>query len=215
VKIVTSWDDGSVYDLKVAELLDKHKLTGTFYIPAEWIVYMENVNRNPLTLDQFLEISKKYEIGSHTVTHRHLTKLYIPDARWEIQESKIILEEITGKEITKFCYPRGYNNEAIRRIVEESGYKEARGVKVGSYIESDLAYNQPTTVHVYDGRKEYKGKGWLSYAREMLKMAKSSEQILAEHSGDAQIIYHLWGHSWEIERDNLWDELDEFLGEIA
>ena len=32
--IETSWDDGSKLDLKIAKLLYKYKLTGTFYIPT-------------------------------------------------------------------------------------------------------------------------------------------------------------------------------------
>jgi hypothetical protein len=30
-----------------------------------------------------------------------------------------------------------------------------------------------------------------------------------------QAVFHLWGHSWEIEEHNLWHDLDAFLAKVA
>lgn len=212
--IKTSCDDGSVYDLKFAKLLTKHELDGIFYIPVNWRDYLTSVGREPMSLDQFLDLASKFEIGSHTITHRHLTSLSVPEARKEIVDSRKALQDLTGQPINSFCYPRGYSHAKHREMVEEAGYTNARGVRVGRFTKSENPFNEDTTVHVYNGRKEYP-HGWLNYARNMLKMAKQAERINAENSGETEIVYHLWLHGWEVERDNLWEELDTFLGELA
>ena len=43
--ITTSWDDGNKLDIKVAELLDKYGMKGTFYIaklPHSFIITLNN-----------------------------------------------------------------------------------------------------------------------------------------------------------------------------
>lgn len=207
MKLEFSCDDGSVYDLKFAELLDKYKLEGTFYIPVYW-EHCLNGGREPINENQFLELSKRFEIGSHTKYHPLLTKIPQSEAKEEIEDSKTMLEDIIGKEVTKFCYPRGYSNTKIRQMVKDAGYTSARGVKVGRFTRSEDPFDEHTTVHVYNGRKEY-SSGWLSYARNMLKMAITANEINSD-----EVVYHLWLHGWEVERDNLWGELDTFLGEL-
>ena len=34
MKFQTSWDDGSIFDFKIYDLLKKYKLPGIFYIPT-------------------------------------------------------------------------------------------------------------------------------------------------------------------------------------
>ena len=65
------------------------------------------------------------EIGSHTLTHPHLTRLSIEEARREIFDSKKLLEDRFGREIKHFCYPYGDHDAAIRDLVGEAGYASA------------------------------------------------------------------------------------------
>lgn len=69
--------------------------------------------------------SSRSQIGSHTNTHPSLPMISLEEAAREIRESKTILESVTGKPVTTFCYPRGKTNAAIRDIVEKTGYQAA------------------------------------------------------------------------------------------
>ena len=60
--ITTSWDDGHPLDLRVAELLAKHGLPGTFYVPMR-------AEHGTMTTAQLRELSGAFEIGAHTVHH--------------------------------------------------------------------------------------------------------------------------------------------------
>jgi peptidoglycan/xylan/chitin deacetylase (PgdA/CDA1 family) len=63
--------------------------------------------------------------GSHTVTHRDLTKLPIDEVRMELSESKRFLEEKIGEEVRYLSYPFGRYTDEIQEIAKEVGYSKA------------------------------------------------------------------------------------------
>ena len=70
-------------------------------------------------------IAAGHVIGSHTLTHPHLTRIRLEEARAEIQDSRRKLEDRFGVPVTHFCYPFGDWNRATRDLVAESGYTTA------------------------------------------------------------------------------------------
>lgn len=72
-------------------------------------VVAEAVAEMALTWDQTRELSRDplVTIGAHTVNHRNLLTLPEPDARWELAESKRLLEERLGRPVQHFAYPFG------------------------------------------------------------------------------------------------------------
>ena len=74
---------------------------------------------------QDLDASKFITIGAHTVTHTKLAIQSYDVQKWEIMESKRVLEAILGHEITTFSYPFGcyedYTRETVK-IVKQAGY---------------------------------------------------------------------------------------------
>src|SRR5436190_13479271 len=87
--ITTSWDDGHPLDLRVAELLAKYDLRGTFYVPR-------SAERGTMTAAQIRELSGAFEVGAHTLHHVVLTRAPEAQARQEIAGSKSWLEDLTG-----------------------------------------------------------------------------------------------------------------------
>ncbi|MGC3989084.1 MAG: polysaccharide deacetylase family protein [Chthoniobacteraceae bacterium] len=66
-----------------------------------------------------------HEIGAHTRTHPHLTKIPREQAREEIRGSCRQLEDRFGVAVKHFCYPYGDWSPAIRDLVAEAGYESA------------------------------------------------------------------------------------------
>ncbi len=196
MKILTSWDDGTKEDLRVVELLKKYKLKGIFFIPTI---------PTELTTYEIAELSGYFDIGGHTTSHpQDIKKLSESDAKAEIMDNKGWLEDIIGRKIEWFCYPRGRYNEKTIEILKDIGYSYARTALVGNSDKCDNMYRIHPTVHVHKSRKEYEGKKWLDYAVEQYRMAKQKQESY----------YHIWGHSWEIENQNLWVELEQLFEHI-
>jgi len=65
-----------------------------------------------------------FEIGSHSVTHSLFTAEYMNESKinFELKQSKIYLEEITGKPVNSFCFPSGYHNNKTIELAKANGY---------------------------------------------------------------------------------------------
>lgn len=193
--IETSFDDGYLLDLKVAQLLAKHRIVATFYIP---------VQRTELSVSDIRLLSKYHEIGSHTMTHPQDLKLLSPeDLENELVTSKKVLEDMIGKEVTKFCYPRGRFNTEVKEAVRQAGYKQARTTRVLAYRQPTDPLEYDTSVHVFN-RKEYEGFDILKVCNQML--------LNANERNDGY--FHLWAHSNELEKEKLWDVFEDSLALI-
>lgn len=203
-KVIASIDDGSKLDMRAAELMDKYGVECIFYIPVRWDQINTAKGRGGLSQQDFADLASRFEIGSHTINHPLLTRIDPELAQYEIRKSRQLLQEMTGQPINSFCPPRGYFDYRIKEMVADAGYQSMRTVRVGNVTTPIDPLETDTTVHVYNGRKEYQGRGWLSYAR--------SKWREAQESPDGY--FHLWLHSWEVERDGLWGELELFLGEL-
>ena len=67
--VTTSWDDGHKRDIKLARMLKEHGLKATFYVAPE---NQEFAKHDLLSLPEVADISKDFEIGAHSMTHRRL-----------------------------------------------------------------------------------------------------------------------------------------------
>jgi peptidoglycan/xylan/chitin deacetylase (PgdA/CDA1 family) len=216
--ITTSWDDGHPLDLRVAELLSKYGLQGTFYVPRE-------AGGHPiLNASQLRELSNAFEVGGHTVHHVDLTRVSDEVAWQEISESKSWLEESTGIPCAMFCPPKGKCTAAHREMIRRAEYTGMRSVEL---LSVDCPHSRggllllPTTVQAYPhGMIAYArntvnrgsfGNLWryVAYCRfaDWTTVAQSLLATALEHGG----VFHLWGHSWELEKTAQWKQLEDVL----
>jgi peptidoglycan/xylan/chitin deacetylase (PgdA/CDA1 family) len=222
LKVTTSWDDGDVLDQRVAGILEKNGLKGAFYIPQ---VY----GGRRLTDSEIKELSQKHEIGAHTLKHAELNKVSLDEARDEIVGSKEWVESITGKSCEMFCYPKGLYTEAVALEVEKAGFKGARTVKQFS-LSIGKPFEMETTIHVYPmpfrygaGPRRFFGpiknrySGYRSLGANLWDMrsfetaAKAAFDTALKRGG----VFHVWGHSWEIERHGLWQQFENLCAHMA
>lgn len=216
--ITTSWDDGDRDDMKMADLLDRFHVRGTFYIARHY-------RKKRLSASQIHTLSRRHEIGAHTLTHPDLTQLSRTQLIEEIAGSKRWLEDIIGKEVTMFCYPGGKYNDAVVQVVRESGFRGARTTDRGilSFVQdtyrlgiSMTAYPHLDMVDPVRSILARAGK-WLPNACTDRAYPKL-EGRLRERALEARekgTIFHLYGHSWANSRYNLWPALDRFLKAMA
>jgi hypothetical protein len=215
--VTTSWDDGGALDLKLAERLKEHAVPGTFY----WTVDSERF-RLPGKDDAQEIVDLGMEVGSHTMTHPDLTAIEGEELRWELAESKERLEDLTGHEVTSFCYPFGYFNRTARDAVQAAGYALGR-TTVG--FRRDLGsdpflmpvsiqvYPHGRRVHVAHAVKEANAVGlarWATTYRARTDLLSLTQAALDEVTRTGGVV-HLWGHSWELEHNDLWGSFDEVL----
>jgi peptidoglycan/xylan/chitin deacetylase (PgdA/CDA1 family) len=221
--LTTSWDDGDPTDLRVAELLAEHGLRGTFYL-------CRNPGRPRLTDGEIRELasSPAVEIGSHTLTHPNLVGLDSRQVDLELTASRAWLEDLIGRPVISFCYPKGLHRRRVAARVAAAGYLLGRTTMSGH---TELAFDplrMPTTMQIYPHSRwtqlrhamrehDRAGLAGLMSVPQWSRRPVELVRQFAQHShrrGSERFMLHLWGHSWELGECGLWRALEELLGHL-
>lgn len=215
--ITTSWDDGHPHDLRVAEMLAEVGLGGTFYVPR-------SAETGTMRADQIRRLGESFELGAHTIDHVDLTRVGDARARREVIDSKSWLEDITGRPCVLFCPPRGRYGRRHLAMVREAGFLGIRTVELVSLDRPRPRAGlmvMPTTVQAHPHGRAAFGRNFARRAaiRNLglyLRHGRSGDwRELARSLLDAAIrrggVFHLWGHSWEVEANGQWDRLRDVL----
>jgi len=146
-----TFDDAytSVYE-RAYPILAERRLTGTVFVVAgrigginEWDRAAGDCPEPLMTAEQIKRLSDVgFEIGSHSLTHPHLTELSDTDLKRELTDSKHVLEELIGGEVPAFSYPYGQYDDRVLAAVAAAGYKCAVCTKLGT-VGSSGAYEIP------------------------------------------------------------------------
>jgi peptidoglycan-N-acetylglucosamine deacetylase len=215
--VTTSWDDGHKLDLKVAELLTKYGLPATFYVALE---NQEIASPDRLTPQQVRDLGKHFEIGAHTLTHPVLTTINDAAARREIEGSKNRLEELLGRPVTTFCAPRGAYNQTHVGLIRAAGFTYARTTRRFALGPTSAPLEAPTTIHAYRHWSDLwpiiRTAGFQP-ARALRYLLNWDELAIAlfERAVATGGVFHLWGHSWEVDRNHDWARLERVFAHIA
>ena len=135
-QLAITFDDGFRDNLTVAlPLLEKYQLPMTLFVTAGF------VGRDDyLSSDELRELSRHplVTIGAHGLWHRHFTQLSVDDARFELIESRLLLERITGRAVDLMAWPYGECNAQLEQLSEESGYRASWSVWKGTNARHSL-----------------------------------------------------------------------------
>jgi peptidoglycan/xylan/chitin deacetylase (PgdA/CDA1 family) len=97
----------------------EHNLTATFFITAGAIGEGETMDWRHIRALH----AAGMEIGSHTLTHRPPSTLSDDELRYELHESRRVLEDGLGAPVTSISSPTGFFNPRMRAIAREVGYQ--------------------------------------------------------------------------------------------
>ena len=219
--ITTSWDDGHPSDRRLADLLAKYGVAGTFYVPTSHSEGHEVIESAAVR-----EIATQFEIGGHSEDHVELISLKREEIVRQISQNKMWLEDCIGQTVTGFCYTYGTHSPALKRTLRECGFDYARTTKnLSADVGTDL-FGMPTTLQFYPHDKSVYVRNLFRYAPDanrlrLFRAAYSGENLLDRAQRMAEIcaarngVFHLWGHSWDLDRLALWDDLEQTLRALS
>lgn len=202
IKIVQSWDDGVIDDIRLTELLRQFKahadfnLTPSFHQESRKMGWMlQDKEIWYLSIGELLDIYKGFDIGAHSMTHPNLTELDKDTLSYEVIESKKTLETLFNSSIPGFCYPFNAYNDTVIETVKNAGFVYARGIEgnISPQPASDPFQFSPN-VHFLDEHF------WEKYQN----VKSRGEEV-----------FYFWGHSYELLNDAMWEDFVRKLETFA
>jgi peptidoglycan/xylan/chitin deacetylase (PgdA/CDA1 family) len=220
--VTTSWDDGDPCDLKLATILSSYSIRGTFYIPV--IGYD---GRQPVGSRDLRELrSQGFEIGGHGLSHHTLPKFRGKELKREVAVCKARLEDVLGEPVRMFSYPKGRYTARVVRALKDAGYEGARTTRMMASELSFDSFEMPTTLQVFPHKRSTHIKNivragnlfrfcdYVIRFRECESWVELGKRLFDRVLSEGGV-WHLVGHSWEIEEMGLWDQLQEMLEYVS
>jgi peptidoglycan/xylan/chitin deacetylase (PgdA/CDA1 family) len=190
--LTLSYDDGTLFDRDLIKIMNKYSIRGTFHLNAGFLERNDHIGK-----DEIPSLYKGHEISAHGHTHPSLALLPKDAVIHEIIEDRKKLEAIVKHPVCGMSYPNGSFSESVINTLKMLGIKYSRTTKAThSYglPDNHLAWH-PTAHHSDD---------ILQKAEEFTQMPEKRLYI-----------FYLWGHSYEFDRNNNWELIEEFCKKMS
>lgn len=194
-KVLTmSYDDGNNADRRLIEIFNKYGIKGTFHLNSGLID--QDVNR--IKADEIKELYKGHEVAAHTLTHPTIERCPIDQVVQQVIQDRKNLEKIVGYTVRGLSYPNGSYNETIKSMLPHVGIEYSR------IVGSSRNFAVP--------RDLYEWKGTCHHNDDLMKLAVEFVGLFKK-----QYLYmmYVWGHSYEFDKDNNWELIEDFCKCIA
>lgn len=202
-----SYDDGTRQDRRLVEIFNKYNIKATFNIMSgcfgnENILNVEgkDTEHYKVLADEVKQLYEGHEVAVHTLTHPKLTQLDDREATRQIEEDRQNLEKLVGYNVCGMAYPCGdYDDRIIDIIKKHTGVKYARTTQSTYNFEQqyDMLRFNPTISHYEFDKMEELGRKFL------------------EINPDRPQLYYIWGHSYELDRYEWWERIEQFCSMMS
>ena len=199
--LTLSYDDGVEQDIRLIEIMQKHGIKGTFNLNSgsyspEGTVFLEGQIHRRLSKSQAQAVYKNsgMEVAVHGLTHPFLEQLPANLCTYEVLQDRINLEADYGCIVRGMAYPFGTYNDAVVESLQQCGILYSRTVESTEQFEVPTDWlRMPATCHHLNPK--------------LMALAQSFVETKATRSPK---LFYLWGHSYEFERDNNWQLIEDF-----
>lgn len=191
--ITLSYDDGQLFDVRLAEIFRENGLVCTFHLNSG-AMQRESIVK-PADVP---EVYRGHEVSCHMVNHPFPTRIPDMSVLEEIIEDRKALEAACGYVVRGMSYPYGDYDERTIRLCRTAGMEYARTTRsTGQFgVPSDFMQWHPTCHH----------KGGI-----MDKL----EEFYTPHRYNHMRLLYVWGHSYEFNTDDNWNLIEEFAKAAA
>jgi peptidoglycan-N-acetylglucosamine deacetylase len=186
-----SYDDGVIEDRQLIDIFNKYKVKGSFHINSGLLD-----KKNHIAASEVAELYKEHEVSCHSVTHPSLGTVSRESVIAEILEDRRSLEALTGYPVVGLSYPNGSYNSEVLDILKALGIVYSRTVKsTGDFSLPDNFLEWHPTCH---------------HSHNIIEKAEAFEQ-----SYRSLCLFYVWGHSYEFDRNDNWDLIENFCAKVS
>ena len=208
--ITFSYDDGVLQDRRLIKILNKYGLRATFNLNSGLLAKPGMLTRGNISVahckwqpEEVAQIYLPHEVAGHTLTHPLLPSIEDDkEVIRQVEEDRLTLQALTNGTVVGMAYPGGGVNHNLRvanLIRENTGMRYARTtVCTGKFdLPTDPFLLNPTAFHL-----------------DFENLYRLADAFFADTS-DAPLLFYIWGHSYEFDIDDTWEEFEKFCAYIS
>ena len=198
--LIFSFDDGTIYDKRFVDLLNKYGLKATFNLNSgleDFVWHFED--RIPIqrqVLADTVEMYRGHEVASHSLHHHWLNTLTPPQLRREVEEDASALKALFGLEEIGFGVPFTACAEREIRILK----KYVRYIRLSAFSDSFALPKDPYHIPIH---------GLYNDPDIYEKLERFAQSDLAVS------LFVMAGHSYEFEVFNHWQYIEDMIQYIC
>ena len=206
-----SYDDGVKQDIRLAEVFDKYAMKATFNHNCE------RMRKENFTKEQIKEhfLSKGHEIAVHGANHRANGNLRAIEGIRDVLDCRLELEDKCDCIIRGMAYP----DSGITQMGNFGSYDMIKQY----LVELDIAYARtlgndnnsftlPSDFHAWMPSAHHINPQIMEFVDEFLKLDISPKVY---HARRIPRLLYIWGHSYEFDRDDNWELIEEICRKLA
>ena len=195
-----SYDDGIEQDRKLVEIFNKYGMKATFNLNTgiqtpESDFEIEGVYINRMKQEGLEELYRGHEIATHGLTHAAPTGMTKEQLDKEFLTDMSNIERIYGTYPVGMAYAYGCVDDEVVK------YLKSIGIKYGRTVEASHSFEIP--------KEPLKLKATCHHDDDML-FELAEKFLKAEPKENEQMLFYVWGHSYEFDVNNNWDRIEEF-----
>lgn len=206
--IILSFDDGTISDRRLVQLMNEYALKGTFHLNSNKLD-----TKGYLTKEEIKSLFLGHEVSVHSANHPGLSGMSKIDIINEVIEDRKELEKLTGNTVRGMAYPFGSYDNLVVETISDLGIEYARTV-ADTYnfsIPKNFLKWHPS-IHQF-GKAFFKPNDEANDKKELNSFYSLVYDFL---KADSIALLDVWGHSWENNGDgNRWVEMEKFFKLIS
>ena len=203
--LTLSYDDGTVHDVRLVEILNRYGIKATFNLNSIHFTQQRPQKTRAMTREEAnaLFAGSGHEIAVHSFSHPFLEQLPRGNAAWELMQDRKTLEEMFGCIVRGMAYPMGTYNDEVVEAARLCGICYARTCKAthGFDLPEDWLRLHPTCRHNDPA---------------LMELCSRFLTLHEDRPWDPRPkLFYLWGHSYEFSDDDNWELIEEFCARMA
>lgn len=209
-KAVTfSYDDGGKSDIRLVQKINEYGIKCTFNINSGFVA--TKTESTKLTRDEIQTciLDAGHEVAVHGELHRAPGKIRAVEGITDVLKCRMDLEMMFGRIIRGMAYPdsgitmmeRGSHYDQIKQYLQDLEIAYAR--TLGG---DNNSFTLPNDWHAWMPTAHHANPMAIEYAKEFAGLEVNQATYTPQRYPR---LYYLWGHTFEYERNNNWELLDE------
>lgn len=187
--LTMSYDDGQLFDRRLVEIFDRNGVRGTFHLNASRFTRDTCVD-----FEEVKQLYKNHEVSCHSYTHPHMEILNNALAIKQIVDDKKVLEAACGYVVRGMSYPYGtYSDELI-------GALRAVGMEYSRTTVTTNKFSIPNDFMAWHATCHHRSE----------QLFELLDKFINPRPADELMLFYVWGHSYEFDRNDNWDRIEEF-----